>query len=331
MTKFTRNLPNRRTLSVAVAIFDGVVLADFAIPSEIFGRVRLEDGRKGYAVKVCGVGPEVRTEHCTILPAYTLRALRRADIVVLPGIDDLAQGFPESLLRAVRAAAKRGARIASICTGAFALAETGLLDGLKATTHWMAAPELARRHPAIRVDPNVLYIDNGNILTSAGAAAGHDLCLHIVRRDFGATIAAQTARFAVVPLERSGGQAQFILHKPPSAGGSLQPLLGWIEQNLDKDLGVDALAAFEATSIRTLHRKFAEQTGTTPARWVLAARLYRARELLETSVLSIEQVATEAGFGSATALREGLRKAVGTTPAAYRKTFRSNATPTATP
>src|SRR4051794_2344018 len=209
---------------VAVVAFDEVVPFDLSTPCEVFGWTELADGRAPYSVKVCGVTPEVRAGVFNIHTRWGLSALREAHTVIVPGITDIAAPVPLRLIRALRAAAARGARVASICSGAFVLAATGLLDGKRVTTHWLAAAELARRYPALTVDPGVLYIDHGNLLTSAGAAAGLDLCLHLVRRDFGGAGAAQAARRAVMPLEREGGQAQFIAHDPPAIeGDTLEP------------------------------------------------------------------------------------------------------------
>jgi transcriptional regulator GlxA family with amidase domain len=212
--------------------------------------------------------------------------------------------------------------VASICTGAFVLAATGVLDGLRATTHWLAAADLARRHPSIDLDANVLYVDNGRILTSAGAAAGFDLCIHMIRRDLGADVAASVARLAVMPLERAGGQAQFIEQAPPSeAPGAMRPLLTWMEQNLSRELPLPVIARRAAMSTRTLSRRFREQVGATPAAWLAHARVRRAQRLLETTDLAIEQVATEAGFGSAAVMREHFGSVVGTSPLSYRRAF----------
>ncbi|MFI5288639.1 MAG: GlxA family transcriptional regulator [Polyangia bacterium] len=302
--------------------FDGVVLGDLATPCEVFGRVRGPDGREPYEVRVCSLAPKVATEHLSLEVRWRLASLRRADTVFVPGVDDLERQIPAALLRAIRRAADRGARVASICTGAFVLAATGVLDGLRATTHWRAAAELVRRHPAIEVDPAVLYVENGNLLTSAGAAAGLDLCLHLVRRDLGAEIAAEAARAAVMPLERAGGQAQFIVYDPPSADGtSITPLLAWLEQNLRKDLPLGVIARRACMSKRTLSRRFREKVGTTPALWVARARVHLAQRLLETTNLSIEQVASEVGFRSSAVLRENFGQIVGTSPQSYRRSF----------
>jgi len=210
-----RNGARKQRHLVAVVAFDGVVLGDVSTPCEIFGRVRGRDGRPLYEVRICSLAPEVKSEHVTLRVPWRLPSLSRADTVIVPGIADLDQSIPQDLLRAIRRAVDRRARVASICTGAFVLAATGALDGLRATTHWRGAAELARRYPAIDVDADVLYVDNCHVLTSAGAAAAFDLCLHLVRRDVGAEVAAEVARAAVMPLERAGGQAQFIVHETP--------------------------------------------------------------------------------------------------------------------
>ena len=331
-TIFAGFAPTRRGASakrrlVAVVAFDGVVLGDLATPVEIFGLVRNGRGAPCYEVHVCSARPKVASEHVMLTAPWRLSSLQRAHTVIVPGIDNIDRKLPEELLRALRAALKRGARIASICTGAFVLAQTGALDGLKATTHWLVARELARRHPTIDVNPDVLYVDNGAILTSAGAAAGMDLCLHLVRRDLGAEVAARTARAAVMPLERSGGQAQYIAYEQPAAVESMGPLLLWIEQNLQRRLPLSVIARHAAMSTRTLSRRFLEQVGATPAQWIARARVRRAQQLLETSSLSIEDVAAKSGFRSASVLREHFAAILGTPPLAYRRAFGGPAHP----
>jgi len=307
---------------VAVVAFDGVVLGDLSTACEIFSLARTKDGWMPYAVRVCSTAAAVESRHVALRVPWRLSSMRHADTVIVPGVDDLDRPVPDGVLRAIRRAADRGARVASICTGAFVLAATGVLDGLRATTHWLAAADLARRHPRIAVDANVLYVDNGRVLTSAGAAAGFDLCIHLVRRDLGAEAAAAVARLAVMPLERAGGQAQFIAHAPPSdAHATLAPLLAWIAQNLSRPLPLPALARRAGMSTRTLSRRFREQVGATPAAWVAEARVRRAQRLLETTGLSVEQVAADAGFGSATVLREHFGCVVGTSPLTYRRAF----------
>ncbi len=222
-----------------------------------------------------------------------------------------------------RSAAEDGTRIASICSGTFPLAATGLLDGLRATTHWKAAELLAATHPDIEVDPDVLYVDNGQLLTSAGAAAGLDLCLHMIRRDYGSAVAADAARTSVMPLEREGGQAQFIVHPgtPVPRGSALEPLLTWLQDNLGRDLTLTDIAAHAGTSTRTLIRRFREQTGTTPLQWLHRARIRRAQHLLEATRHSVERIGTQVGFGSPTAFRDRFKKATGVSPHTYRRSF----------
>lgn len=306
---------------VAVLAYDGVVLGDLATPLEIFGRVRDAKGRGCYDVRVCGAAQEVQSAHLNLKIVWGLSSVARADTVIVPGLDDLEQAIPPAIFRALKSASKRGARIASICTGAFVLARAGLLDGLRATTHWMAAKELARRHQQTKVDADVLYVDNGQILTSAGAAAGMDLCLYLVRRDYGASVAARVAKAAVMPLERSGGQAQFIEHKAPECADSMGPLLLWMERNLRQNLSLSMIARHARMSTRTLSRRFREQVGMSPAQWLGKARVRRAQHLLETTRLSVERIAAEAGFGSGSVLREHFGNMVGISPAAYRRSF----------
>jgi transcriptional regulator GlxA family with amidase domain len=309
---------------VAVLALDGVIPFDLSVPCEVFGRARLRDGEPAYRVRVCGAERELDAGAFSICVHDDLRVLARADTIIVPGVADPTSVVPPRVIAALRAAAARGKRIASVCTGAFVLAAAGLLDGRRATTHWLAAGELARRHPAVEVDADVLYVDDGQILTSAGAAAGLDLCLHLVRRDHGAAVAADAARISVMPLERDGGQAQFIIHVPPAAGAeSLDPVLRWLEKNLDRNLGLQQIARRAAMSPRTLSRRFREQTGTTPAKWISRSRVQRAQHLLETSSQPVEQIAAAAGFSSTAAFRDRFRRLVGTSPQGYRRAFRS--------
>jgi len=308
-------------------VFDGVVIGDLAAPCEILGRAE-RAGRPAYDVRVCSAAPRVRSAHVALQVPERLTWLARADTVIVPGVDDLARPVPAAVLVALRRAIARGARVASICTGAFVLAATGALDGRRATTHWRAASELARRHPAIAVDPAVLFVDHGPLLTSAGAAAGLDLCLHLVRRDLGAAVAADVARQAVMPLERAGGQAQFIVPAPPVADGtSLAAVLDWLTQHLALDLPLPVIARRAAMSTRTLSRRFREQVGATPAAWLAQARVRRAQHLLETTGRAVEQIAADVGFGSATVLRQQFARLVATSPQAYRRAFRGDRLP----
>lgn len=325
-TLFARFKPKRSSDSqkrhlVAVLAFDGVVLGDLACPCEVFERVRDSAGRPVYEVRVCSLRPLVESQHVTFSVPWRLSSIRNARTVIVPGIDNLDRPVPQEVIRALRWAVDHSIRVASICTGAFVLARTGALCGSKATTHWLVASELAKRHPDIAVDAGVLYVDNGNLLTSAGAAAGLDLCLHMVRNDFGAEVAARAARLGVMPLERAGGQAQFIVHESPADNSSIEPLLVWINRNLGKSLSLPVIARRAAMSTRTLSRRFREGVGTTPAHWITVARIRRAQQLLETTELPVEQIADETGFNSATVLRDHFNRIVGTTPTAYRSGF----------
>jgi transcriptional regulator GlxA family with amidase domain len=311
--------------TVVVLALDQVIPFDLSTAIEVFGRTRLADGRPGYEVKVCGPSPTVDAGAFTVQLPSGLDALTSADTIVLPGRAGL-DGVPGKVLDALRAAAADGTRIASICSGAFILAATGLLDGHRATTHWAAAAELAARHPAITVDPGVLYVDNGQFLTSAGAAAGLDMCLHLVRRDHGSAVAADAARLSVMPLEREGGQAQFIAHDQPPAprGSEFEPLLTWLADNCAADLGLAEIAARAGLSTRTLNRRFREQTGTTPRQWLLRARIRRAQHLLESTDHPVDRITSQVGFGSPTAFRDRFKRIVGTSPHAYRTSFRTS-------
>lgn len=311
---------------VAIVAMDSVVPTDLAIPTDVFGHVLLPDGRPGYEVQVCSVAPEVRVGARGVFHLRTqhgLDALAHAHTIVLAGIDDLGTHVPADLIAALRAAAARGARLASICSGAFVLAATGLLDGKRATTHWAGAEELARRHPAIIVDPDVLYVDQGQILTSAGATAGMDLCLHLVRLDYGCAAAAEAAKLAVVALERDGSQAQQVVHAPPAFdGSSLAPLLDWLHEHLHSELTLEQIARQAAMSERTLNRRFRQQLGTTPRQWLIRARVRRAQMLLETTTLSVEHIAAHVGFPSMTTFRQQFRRVAQANPGAYRRVFK---------
>ncbi|MFF3563984.1 GlxA family transcriptional regulator [Streptomyces sp. NPDC002574] len=310
--------------TVAVLALDQVIAFDLAAPIEVFSRTRLPDGRPAYRLRICAPDPEVGAGPFTLRAPYGLEGLTDADTIIVPGTADPSRPVPEEVLRALREAAAHGTRIASVCVGAFVLAATGLLDGLRATTHWLAAAQLAALHPEVTVDPDVLYVDNGQFLTSAGAAAGLDLCLHMIRKDHGSAVAADTARLSVMPLEREGGQAQFIVHEQPPApaGATMEPLLRWMEENCDRELPLEDIAAHAGTSARTLNRRFREQTGTTPLQWLHRARVRRAQYLLESTSHSVDRIAVQAGFGSPTAFRERFKRVVGTSPQAYRRAFR---------
>ncbi|MFE0378774.1 GlxA family transcriptional regulator [Streptomyces inhibens] len=309
--------------TVAVLALDGVIPFDLSTPIEVFERTRRPDGRPAYRVRVCAPTEDIDAGAFTLRAPWSLDTLAEADTIILPGISDPAAPVPDEVIDALRQAAARGTRLASICTGAFILAATGLLDGHRATTHWAAAAQFAARHPAIDVDPDVLYVDNGQLLTSAGAAAGLDLCLHLIRCDLGSAVAADAARLSVMPLEREGGQAQFIVHEHPPAprGSALEPLLRWMQDNARRDLTLDDLASQAGMSVRTLNRRFREQTGTSPLQWLHRARIRQAQYLLETTTHPVDRIALQVGFGSPTAFRDRFKRLIGTSPHAYRRAF----------
>lgn len=309
--------------TVAVLALDGVIPFDLAMPLEVFGRARLPSGGPAYRLRVCAAQRDVDAGAFTLRAPWTLADIADADTVLVPGVADLSRPVPVAAVDALVAAARNGSRVASVCVGAFTLAAAGLLDGLRATTHWAAAAELARRYPLVDVDPNVLYVDNGPVLTSAGAAAGLDLCLHMIRTDHGSAVAADAARLSVMPLERAGGQAQFIIYEPPAPdGASLQPVLSWLENNLSRTLTVEDIAAQASLSTRTLNRRFRDQTDTTPLQWLHRSRLRQAQYLLETTDHPVDRIYRQVGFTSPTAFRERFKQLVGTSPRAYRSSFR---------
>ena len=311
--------------TVAVLALNGVVAFDLSTPVEVFGRARLPDGRAPYCVRVCARADEVEAGVFSMRAPWGMDALAEADTIVLPGLADPTAPIPEDVLCTLRAAAAGGTRIASICVGAFTLASTGLLNGLRATTHWAAAKELSRLYPDVDVDADVLFVGNGQILTSAGAAAGLDLCLHMIRQDHGSAVAADAARTAVMPPVRDGGQAQYIVHEQPGPdGSSLEPLLRWMEENAHQELTLDDIAARAMMSTRTLNRRFREQTGTTPLQWLYRSRIRRAQYLLETTGHPVGRIAFRVGFGSHTTFRDRFKRLVGTSPQAYRRAFRSS-------
>ncbi|WP_280497642.1 GlxA family transcriptional regulator [Nocardia asiatica] len=310
--------------SVAVLAVDDVIPFDLSVPIEIFGRAEQEDGTPAYEVEVCGVSSDVPSKFFGISCLRDIDYLEEAGTIIVPGSMSYRSRPSDRLRRALIGAHERGARVASICLGAFTLASVGLLDGRRATTHWMAAAELSRSYPRVRVDPTVLYVDSGCILTSAGAAAGLDLCLHMVRRDYGAAVAAATARLSVMPLTRDGGQAQFIAERPRSEADSksINPILEWADTMLGEKITVLDLAERAGVSKRTLIRRFHEQVRMTPNEWLQTARVRKAQELLETTILTMECITDRTGFASVAAFRKVFRKTVGVTPQAYRRAFR---------
>jgi transcriptional regulator GlxA family with amidase domain len=308
---------------VAVLCLDGLVAFDLTAPAQAFMLAARSGGEPLYEVVVCSPdgGPIRTTSGFQVIPSAGLAALRRAETVVLPGYAGILEPPPEEALEAIRAAARRGARLMSVCTGAFALAHAGVLDGRRATTHWAWAGEMAGRFPAVEVDPDALFVDEGEVLTSAGLSAGIDLSLHVVRRDCGAAVGERVARHMVAAPHRDGGQAQFFRPAPPNGGGSLEPTRRWALESLADPLDVAAMSGHAGVSPRTFARRFREETGTTPLQWLLAQRVLEARRLLEESDLPVEEVAWRCGFGTAASLREHFRRATATTPTAYRRSF----------
>lgn len=311
----------------AVALcFDGIVAFDLTAPAQAFGLAAAPQGDPYYEFSTCSIAaaPVATTSGFGITPQHDLGATEKADTIVVPGYAALLEPPPGPLLEALRAASARGARLLSVCTGAFALAHAGVLDGRRAATHWAWAGELAARFPAVEVDPEALFVDEGQVLTSAGLSAGIDLSLHTIRKDFGVAAGERVARHMVAPPHREGGQAQFFKAPPANgAGGSLEPTRRWAAERLEQPLDVEAMAAHARVSPRTFARRFREETGTTPLQWLLGQRVLEARRLLEESDLPIEQVAGACGFGTAASLRDHFRRATATTPSAYRRSFRA--------
>jgi AraC family transcriptional activator FtrA len=307
---------------VVAVVLEQVRVLDLAAPAHFFGH--LGPPRYDFALAAAEPGPVRGSSGFDIAVEHGLGAIEAAGTVVVPGYGPTGDAPPEALLDALRGAAAKGARMMSICTGAFALAHAGLLDGHRATTHWADAATLASQFPAIEVDPNVLFVDEGDVLTSAGVAAGLDLCLHVVRADHGAEVAGAFARRTVVAPHRDGGQAQFIdlpVPSPAGRGTDLAPTRAWALERLDQSLDVATLAAHALVSPRTFARRFRAETGTTPHQWLLHQRVLQARRLLEGSDAPVEEVATSCGFGSAASLRAHFKSQTGTSPAAYRRAF----------
>jgi AraC family transcriptional regulator, transcriptional activator FtrA len=316
--------------TVALAVTDGMLHLELSLACEVFGAAPAGVTGPWYSVVVCGPGA-VRAGRFTLEPDHGLDQLPHADTVVVPAWADVDADPPADLVDAVRAAHEAGARVASLCTGAFVLAAAGLLDGKRATTHWAHTQALATRHPQVMVDPDVLYVDNGSVLTSAGKAAAMDLCLHLVRLDHGSSIANAVARRLVVPPHRDGGQAQFVTTPVPApANHPLATLFPWAIERLNHPLTVEDLARQARMSSRNLGRHFKSVTGTTPLQWLLTQRIRHAQELLETTDDSVDVIAAATGMGTATTLRRHFNRAIGVPPATYRRTFRSQTPPRVT-
>ncbi|MCU1451012.1 MAG: helix-turn-helix protein [Acidimicrobiales bacterium] len=311
---------------VAAVLFDDIAPFELSVACEVFGVDRSDLGVPWYRFMVCSVEDRpVRTDvGIEIHTPYRLKDLRRADTIIVPARSHGNEEAAPELLDALRAAHRRGARIMSVCTGAFVLALAGLLDGKRATTHWAHVDEFARRFPSVKLDPGVLYVDEGDILTSAGTAAGIDLCLHVVRKDLGADIANAVARRMVVPPHRDGGQAQYVDDPVPDGPGAdlFGETIAWLQEHLGEPVTVDDLAQRSAMSPRTFARRFRATTGTTPMQWVLRQRVLLAQRLLETTDEPVDRVAELAGFGSPAALRQHFSRLVRTSPTSYRRCFR---------
>ncbi len=310
--------------NLSVLAYDGLCTFEFGIAAEIFGLDRPEIAAPWYEFSVVGAepGPLRTTGGMSVSVDNGLESLASASTIVIPGWRDLDDPPPEPVLHALQCAHERGARLISICSGAFLLAATGLLDGRRATTHWRYAEQLARMYPAVTIDPDVLYIDEGSVMTSAGSASGIDACIHVVREDYGHEIAANVARRLVVSPHRDGGQAQFIPSAVPrSSADGLASVMKWAGENLNRPLTVEVLAEQAMMSPRSLSRQFVEQVGTSPHRWITRQRLHLAQTMLESTDMSVDEIASAAGFGAAATLRHHFARSYATTPSAFRRRF----------
>jgi AraC family transcriptional activator FtrA len=311
---------------VTVLLFEGMSAFELGIVTEVFGLPRPEFDLDWYDLTICAEvpGPVQLIGRATVETRYGLSAFSSADTLIVPGVGDVYADPSPELVAALRQAHRRGARVVSICSGAFALAAAGLLDGRRAATHWRYAELLATRYPRVKVDPEVLYVDDDDVLTSAGSAAGLDLCVHIVRKDFGPSIANAVARRLVIPPHRSGGQSQFI--EAPVAGvddDRVARSMEWAIANLAEAITVETLAGRAHMSTRTYLRQFKRSSGTSPIRWLIAQRLQASLPLLETTAASIDEIAAATGFETATTYRHHFARAMRTSPTAYRRAFRS--------
>ncbi len=319
---------------VAVLALDHLVPFDLGTATQVLGTARDAEGHRLYDVRVCTVGSRpIRTEAgFQVVPEHGLEVLEGADTLVVPGIHGgppMSDGtLDPAVLTALHRFARAGGRLVSICTGAFVLAAAGLLDDRPATTHWRHADQFRALYPRVRLDPGVLFVDDEDILTSAGVGAGIDLCLHVVRRDHGAEVANSVARRCVVPPWRDGGQSQFIERPMPSVDGvTTEPTRAWMLGRLGEPLDLAAMAVQARMSVRTFTRRFREETGMSPLAWLVRQRIERARHLLEETDLPVDRVARDAGFGTPASMRQHLRETVGVSPLAYRRTFRGSARP----
>ncbi|MDP9896535.1 transcriptional regulator GlxA family with amidase domain [Variovorax boronicumulans] len=313
------------TETIAVVAFDGISPFHLSVPCMVFGEDRTETGAPRFRMRVCAPepGPLRTNAGFDLVVPHGLEAIRRAQIVVVPSWRDDGRPAPPALIRALQAAHRRGATVVGLCLGAFVLAEAGLLDGRPATTHWNLAATFARQYPKVSLQPEVLYVDDGDVLTSAGTAAGIDCCLHLLRVRYGAETANRAARRMVVAPHRQGGQAQYIQQPVPATAerDRLAPLLEWLGKHLDVSHELDELARRALMSRRTFTRRFRESTGTTVGQWIQNQRLALAQRLLETTDHPVERVATGAGFGSAVSLRKHFTSAFKVSPTVYRRQF----------
>jgi AraC family transcriptional activator FtrA len=313
---------------VAAIAYDGLGTFEFGIVAEVFGLPRAGLGVEWYDFEVCSAqrGPLRAAGGIRVEVRRGLQALREAGTIVIPGWPKSDEPPPAALIKALRSAHDRGARLVSICSGVFLLAATGLLDGKRVTAHWRHVDLLTARFPKVRVEPGVLYVDEGNLFTSAGSAAGIDLCLHIVRLDYGAEIANEIARRLVMPPHRDGGQAQYLEDPIRSeAAGGLAAILAWANAHLGEAVRVEDLARKASMSARTFARRFRQQTGTTPHRWLMHQRLIEAQRRLEKTDAGVDQIAEAVGLQTAAALRHHFSKVLGTSPTAYRRRFAASA------
>jgi transcriptional regulator GlxA family with amidase domain len=323
--------PQQRHRVVVLAL-DGVIPFELGIPQRIFGRTRGSAGERLYDVVTCAVdapGPVRTNADFAILVGHGPEALASADTVIVPASYELGPAYTDGTLpddlAAALARVRPGARMVSICTGGYVLAAAGLLDGRPATTHWGNTDHFQRLYPRVKVDPNVLFVDDGDILTSAGVAAGIDLCLHIVRRDHGTAVANEVARQTVVPPYRDGGQAQYIERPVPEPQlATTTAARAWALGRLNEPIRLRDMAELESMSVRTFTRRFREEVGISLGQWLVRQRVERARQLLESTDLSVDQVARDAGFGTAQSMRQHMQATLGVAPTVYRRTFRAS-------